>query len=709
LDYTALSDPVNQARFKIQLHNRFTPLATEDISEKWNAIKTPIIEALSDICPPKKRKIKPWISDNTLNLVEERARIKNTNHKRYLYLNREIKRQLKIDKESWWNVKAHELEGACKKHDMRLLYSTLRSCSGKIKATSSSLKDHNGAQIKSLEGKLERWREHFNSLLNRPHPTIQDQNLIENANLQFPSEIADNPPTEEEIRMAITRLKNRKAPGIDTIPAEALKAGGELIVSQLKSLYATVWNKTDVPQDFKDAIIVPIHKKGDPANCQNYRGISLLSTSAKLLTSIIRTRLLTNRELNCREEQAGFRPGRGCTDQIFTLRQILETRLRCKKETYMVFVDFACAFDSVDHQSLWCTLKAETVPHSTLNILKAFYDGGTSRVKYLGNLSTPFPISTGVKQGCIISPMLFNATMDWILRKTLKNKDGVQVGNDVFITDLVYADDVVFLTDTAQQAQNILTDLQANANTLGLTINAKKTKFLFNGTSQTQLLVDGEPIERVELFKYLGSNIDSKLVAASNDIKSRIGNATTAFASLKKALWNQSDVTITTKMRIFNASIRSILLYGAESWTLLKSDINLLERFQLKCLRNILHISLRDKWKTEEVRQACQNQLSIEHYIKRQRLKWFGHVCRMEASRLPVQCLNAMRPTDWKVARNAPKKTWLNQVANDLQPLHFTIPDAKIAALNRDQWRGIIRDTLPLASTTQRSMPYRRL
>lgn len=120
-----------------------------------------------------------------------------------------------------------------------------------------------------------------------------------------------------------------------------------------------------------------------------------------------------------------LRPGRGCSDQIFSVRQVLEERIRCGKKTIAVFIDFRSAFDSVHRESMWKALKAIGVPPKLVNVIAAFYDITPCRVKVHGERSHSFLIQTGVRQGCVLSPLLFNIVIDWVMEKSLAGRPGV--------------------------------------------------------------------------------------------------------------------------------------------------------------------------------------------------------------------------------------------------------------------------------------------
>jgi hypothetical protein len=128
---------------------------------------------------------------------------------------------------------------------------------------------------------LARWRNHFSQLLNLPGVGNVKQTEVHTAEPLVPE------PSVFEVQMAIEKLKRHKSPGIDQIPAELIKAGGRIIRCDIHKLVICVWNTKELPEEWKESIIVPIYKKGDKTDCSNYRGISLLSTTYKTLSSIL--------------------------------------------------------------------------------------------------------------------------------------------------------------------------------------------------------------------------------------------------------------------------------------------------------------------------------------------------------------------------------------------------------------------------------------
>ncbi|RXM30605.1 RNA-directed DNA polymerase from mobile element jockey [Acipenser ruthenus] len=204
--------------------------------------------------------------------------------------------------------------------------------------------------------------------------------------------------------------------------------------------------------------------------------------------------------------------------------------------------------------------------------------------------------------------------------------------------------------------------------------------------------LDGAQIEQVQEFKYLGSVVQEKKVASSTDVHGRIGQAIAAFVSLKWCLWKRANISVKTKIHLFWTLILPILLYGSETWILLKQDLNKLEVFQMRCLRQILSISLCDRIRNETIRIRCDHQPTVVEVVQLRRLRWFRHICRMSITRTPYQLLWRKCPTEWKVQRAAPKKTWSKQIEEDLKKRRSTLCDAKAIAMDREAWKSVLSE-----------------
>jgi len=133
-------------------------------------------------------------------------------------------------------------------------------------------------------------------------------------------------PSAAEVQLAIDKLKSHKSPGIDQIPAELIKAGCRIICLEIHKFITSIWKKAKLPEEWKESIIIPIHKKGDKTDCSNYRGISILPNTYKILSSILLSRLIPYAKEIIGDHQCGFPRNRSTIDQIFCILQILEKK-----------------------------------------------------------------------------------------------------------------------------------------------------------------------------------------------------------------------------------------------------------------------------------------------------------------------------------------------------------------------------------------------
>jgi hypothetical protein len=178
-----------------------------------------------------------------------------------------------------------------------------------------------------------------------------------------------------EVEIAIGKLETYKSPGIDQIPAELIKAGGEI-----HRLICCIW-KEELPQQWKESIIVPIYKKGDTTDCNNYPGISLLSTAYNTLSNILLVRLTPYVNEIIGNHQSGFRRNRSTMDQIFYIRQILEKKWEYNGTVNQLFIDFKKTYDSVKREVLYDILFEFGIPKTVVRLLKMCLNETYSKVR----------------------------------------------------------------------------------------------------------------------------------------------------------------------------------------------------------------------------------------------------------------------------------------------------------------------------------------
>jgi hypothetical protein len=153
-------------------------------------------------------------------------------------------------------------------------------------------------------------------------------------------------------RMIVLDKPKHKSPGIDQIPAELIKAGGRIFLSEIHKLIISIWNREELPEERKESVIVPIYKKSDKTDCSNYRGISLLSTTYKILSNTLLSSLTPYAEEIIGDRHCGFRRNRSNIDHIFNIRQIFEKKWEYYEAVNQLFIDFKKAYDSVRKEVL---------------------------------------------------------------------------------------------------------------------------------------------------------------------------------------------------------------------------------------------------------------------------------------------------------------------------------------------------------------------
>ncbi|WP_432422665.1 reverse transcriptase domain-containing protein [Streptococcus dysgalactiae] len=427
-------------------------------------------------------------------------------------------------------------------------------------------------------------------------------------------------------------------------------------------LFSKVWTTEKAPSSCRKSVVVPIFKKGPRSDCANHRGISLIPVVPKLLASTLLRRISKTREELTREEQAAFRAGRGCMDQIFTLRQLLEHRNAYQRPTIVVFLDIRAAFDSVDRSALWNCLSRNGVPAKYISILKALYQRTSGRVRAYGQLSPPFVVSSGVRQGCPISPFLFNFAIDDVLRNTFSGLTscGIELLPGNRVTDLEYADDIALLGESAQAMQTVLNRMAIEVSQFGMCFAPSKCKVLLQDWQEPVpvITLNGDRLNVVDNFVYLGSNIAAG-GGVGDEISSRIAKARLAFANLRH-LWRRRDIRLSLKGRVYKATVRSVLLYGCETWPLRAEDARRLSVFDHRCLRSIARIRWQHRVSNDEVRRRVLgiDSRPLTEVITAHRLRWLGHVLRMPAHRLPYRSLFATPGHGWKKRRGGQSMTW---------------------------------------------------
>jgi hypothetical protein len=225
---------------------------------------------------------------------------------------REASRHFRNKLKECLKAKINDLETNSKNKNIRDLYRGINKFKKDYQTRTNVVKDEKGDLVADYHSILVRWRNHFFHLLN-----VRGVNDVRLTEIHTAEPLVPK-PSASEVEMGIEKLERHKSPGTDQIPAEVMKAGGTTICSEIHILINYIWNKEELPEQWEESIIVPIYKKGEKTNCSNYRGISLLSTTYKILSNIFLTMFTPYAEEIIGDHQCGFRHNRLATDHIYS-------------------------------------------------------------------------------------------------------------------------------------------------------------------------------------------------------------------------------------------------------------------------------------------------------------------------------------------------------------------------------------------------------
>ena len=442
----------------------------DDINQIWDKIKESIGDVAEEICGREQvQKKQKWMNSHILKMMEERRKYKNMQtdegQKKYKELKHRIQKLCREAKDKYFDDKCREIEMLDKVHS-QLLYKKIKDLQPRGNRIQQMIKDTNGMNIREKDKILKRWAEYVEELYDDRKRGEADMGDLVNEVYTISS---------EEIRNVIKELPKGKACGEDKITAELLQCMGEEGVETVTRLINRIYTSGYIPEDFRRSIFVPLPKVNKAQDCNEFRTIALISHTSKILLHLIKKRITPIIERQIGESQMGFRKGKGTRDAIFQLRMISERVIQMGKRVYLCFVDYQKAFYRVKHDKLLEVMEAAGIPELERRLIMNLYWHQQAAVRWDKEVSRYVDIKRGVRQGCVISPILFNLYSEFMITEALENKNGINFnGNN--ITNLRYADDAVLVADTKKKLQKMIDKLSETCKVYGMAINVKKPK-----------------------------------------------------------------------------------------------------------------------------------------------------------------------------------------------------------------------------------------
>lgn len=670
-------------RYIVTVENKYEMLRDEcnenDPGQQWKRLSDAIEDGNQKVLPEKRRRKNNWITEEIFVLMDERRATKGRDDNAYRELNRQIKRKCIEAKEKWLDEQCKEIEDLEKRYP-RIMYDKIREITKKKRSINErAIKDKDGKVLMETEAIKKRWEEYIGEL-------FEDDRQEEEEEEESPGHLDGDQIMEEEMKYAMSKMKRGKAAGEDRIMVEMLEAMGEFAIKNITILANQIYNEGAITEQMCNSIFIPLPKINGTLECSKHRTISIMNQITKIILRIIMNRIKNKVREQVSWEQYGFLEGKGTANAIFIMRTILEKMIEKQRNVFLCFIDYEKAFDKVKHEELMRMLEGLDIDRKEMRVIRNLYWNQKAAVRVQEEKTEYQTIRRGVRQGCVMSPDLFNLYGEMILRE-LQGIEGVKIGG-YNINYIRYADDTVLIADSGEKLQHLLNVTVRASEEKGLKVNMDKTKVLVaskTNAPRVRIEARGRRIEQVEKFSYLGSLITEDC-RCEKEIKTRIGIAKSAFTRMKAYLTNRKLSTEIRK-RAAKTFVWSTLLYGCETWTVSRKMQEKLEAAEMWLWRRILKIPWTARRTNEDVLRQMGVERELMTTIRRRQMRFLGHVMR----RNEMEAVVLAGMVEGRRARGRQREKYMDGL---MRAAGGHLKPAELLQLTRDRvrWRSMVAE-----------------
>lgn len=571
---------------------KFMQESTQSVEDMWNCFKSAISAAVDKYVPSKMsstRQTHPWVNTKLRRLMRRKQRAhwrarktgKQKDWKRYKTLQKETQSTTRSAEKNF----LQDVISGNLKQDPKRFFTYVKSRKQDYVGVSSLL-DGNGFLQSDTTARADILNDQFRSVY-----TKEDMNTMPD---KGPSPHPSMPRITFRtpgISKLLHKLNPFKAAGPDSIPTHILKIASDQIAPVLTKIFQQSYDSGILPNDWKDANIVPIFKKGDKQLPSNYRPVSLTSITCKVMEHIVHSNIMEHFDKNnilC-DEQHGFRKKRSCESQLVTTIQGIASKLRTGRDQVdVILLDFAKAFDKVPHQRLLHKLNFYGVRDENLHWVESFLSSRKQRVLLDGKESSQAEVTSGVPQGTVNGPLYFLAFINDLPECTLTD-------TRLFADDgLLYRE---IRTDRdAEALQKDLQSLEKWEDEWQMKFHPEKCQVIHICTNASyrrkhKYTLHGHVLEEVDSAKYLGVHLSNDM-AWKTHVNHIAAKASGTLGFLRRNLYN---CTKEVRERSYNTFVLPTLQYASAAWDpYLEGDVKHLERVQRRGAR-FAHNNYRDR------------------------------------------------------------------------------------------------------------------
>ena len=426
------------------------------------------------------------------------------------------------------------------------------------------------------------------------------------------------PISEKEINKVIKKLKRKKSVGPDEIPNEIFIEGNRSVRNTLLKTYNRIHSTEEIPPSWLKGEIIRLYKgKGKKGKCSNKRGITLASNVGKVYERIINERV--KQHVVITNAQAGGIEGNSTVDHPIVLKQTVKEITSKKLTAYVVFLDVQKAYNKAWLDAILYVLMKNGVEGKNLSIIKKLNSNLTARIQTRFGLNKEIPFKDSIRQGGVLSVVEYATLIDEISKELRKRNQGVTTAAGTKIDSLLWMDDVCLIHSDRNELQQMLDITNHVAKKYHIEFGAAKCKVVKIGKGpSSKLTLNGQILEEVEAYKYLGEMINNKgnLSAHITELEKKIQAATQNIIT-ETGNKEFKGIQMEAVWQLVDSIIIPILTYGAEGWDPTKTELQQLQTIMNKALKTLLFLP--QQTPTSILLQET-GYLPIERMIKKKRV-----------------------------------------------------------------------------------------